>query len=97
MSNLKSLTPKTSANSTEQRTPNGNKVFSANVTFKECVNFLHYCRLLFKYILLLKSSCPGEEAQIRILSSWVLLLVDELKAKIIESGVTYEGENPQAK
>lgn len=30
------------------------KIFSAVFTFKESVNLLHYCRLIYKYVILLK-------------------------------------------
>lgn len=46
------------------------------MTFRECVNILHYCRLIYKYVTALKSTQPSEDNQIRVLSSWVLLLMD---------------------
>jgi len=30
------------------------KIISDRVTFKQCVNILHYCRLIFKYVMSLK-------------------------------------------
>ncbi len=30
------------------------KIISDRVTFKQCVNILHYCRLIFKFIMSLK-------------------------------------------
>ena len=30
------------------------KILSTPITFKECVNILHYCRLVYKYIMVLR-------------------------------------------
>ena len=74
-----------------KETTNGSKIFSVSITFKECVNLLHYCRLVYKYVSSLKSTHPSEENQIRVLSTWVLLLMDEIKRKINENGIVYDG------
>lgn len=76
-----------------QQNNNLSKVFSSSMTFKECVNILHYCRLMYKYVIGLKSTQVNEENQIRILSSWVLLVMSEIKKKISQNGIIYEGEN----
>ncbi len=31
------------------------KVVSGDLTFKSCVNFLHYCRLIYKHIAMMKN------------------------------------------
>jgi hypothetical protein len=35
-------------------------ILSASITFKECVNILHYCRLLFKHLMLMKEMSFGD-------------------------------------
>lgn len=69
----------------------GSKIFSANITFKECVNLLHYCRLIYKYVILLRESHPHEDGQARYLSGWLMLLMEEIKKKINENGIIYDG------
>lgn len=71
----------------------GSKIFSIPIAFKECVNILHYCRLIYKYVTSLKTIHPSEDSQIRILSTWVLLIIEEIKVKINDSSIIYEGEN----
>lgn len=51
------------------------KLISSVISFKECVNLLHYCRLVYKYVTLLKSMRPSEDNQVRVLSSWVLAFI----------------------
>lgn len=58
------------------------KLISSVISFKECVNLLHYCRLVYKYVTFLKSMRPNEDNQIRVLSSWVLAFIDDIKGKI---------------
>lgn len=41
----------------------------------------------------LKTIHPSEDSQIRILSTWVLLIIEEIKVKINDSSIIYEGEN----
>lgn len=36
------------------RKQNRDAILSTRVTFKECVNILHYCRLLFKHLMLMR-------------------------------------------
>lgn len=71
----------------------GNKIFSTSFTFKECVNLLHYCRLVYKYVVLMKETHPSEDNQIRTLAGWVLFFMDEIKNKINEGSVIYERDN----
>jgi hypothetical protein len=37
----------------------------------------------------LKATHPSEENQIKTLSTWVLLLMDEIKKKINDNGIIY--------
>lgn len=78
--------------STNNGTPSS-KVFSTSITFKECVNILHYCRLIYKYIIAVKESSDGEENQVKTFTAWLLLLMEEIRAKINNQGIIYEGEN----
>lgn len=67
------------------------KFFSTSITFKECVNILHYCRLIYKYIIALRDSSFSEENQIKTFTAWLLTLMDEIKAQINSNGIIYEG------
>ena len=66
---------------------------SSPITFKECVNILHYCRLLYKYIVSLRESIHNDENQVKTFTAWLLTLMEEIKNKINSNGIIYEGEN----
>lgn len=60
----------------------GSKIFSTMITFKECVNILHYCRLIYKFVILLRETKHHDENLGNTFSVWVLSLMNEIKARI---------------
>lgn len=57
------------------------------------MNLLHYCRLIYKYVIALRESNLYEDSQARYLSGWLMLLMEEINKKINENGIIYDGEN----
>lgn len=77
----------------EEQDHSSSKFFSTSITFKECVNILHYCRLIYKYIIALRDSSYSEENQIKTFTAWLLTMMDEIKAQISSNGIIYQGQN----
>ena len=47
-------------------------ILSGTLTFKECVNVLHYGRLIFKFLLTLKVSEYSNDGELLKLSKWLM-------------------------
>ena len=84
---------KNSPNNVKIETPleSSSKILSVAITFKECVNILHYCRLIYKYIIALRDSLYNDDNQVKTFTAWLLTLMEEIKNKINNSGIVYEG------
>ena len=57
------------------------------------MNLLHYCRLIYKFVTFMKETYFLDENISKILSSWVLSLMVEIKGQINDNKILYEGEN----
>lgn len=68
-------------------------ILSASITFKECVNILHYCRLLFKHLILMKEMSFGDENQSSIFKKWLSAILKTLMKEISGKRVRCDGEN----
>jgi hypothetical protein len=45
------------------------------ISFKECVNILHYCRLIFKFLLTVKMSEYINNNELFKLTKWLMLIL----------------------
>lgn len=68
-------------------------ILSANIYFKACVNVLHYCRLIYKHIVLAKEQLNYDENQIGIFKRWLSVILKTIMKSIENKKVIYEGEN----
>jgi hypothetical protein len=68
-------------------------ILSGSLSFKECVNILHYGRLIFKFLLTLKISEYSNDNELFKLSRWLMELLGEIQQKIERREIVYEGEN----
>jgi hypothetical protein len=66
-------------------------ILAGNLTFKECVNILHYGRLIFKFLLTLKISEYSNDNELFKLSKWLMELLGEINSKIERKHIVYEG------
>ena len=66
------------------------------ISFKIAVNILHYCRGLFRCLLVM-ISLGSKEADIKYLTGWLILALEELNNRLNEGGITFEGGNGDAK
>jgi hypothetical protein len=57
-------------------------ILSAKITFKECVNILHYSRLLFKHLVLMKELNFGDLNQHNIFKRWLSTILKTLVREI---------------
>lgn len=57
-------------------------ILSGSLSFKECVNILHYGRLIFKFLLTLKISEYSNDNELFKLSKWLMELLREISEKI---------------
>ena len=48
------------------------KILTGNLTFKECVNVLHYGRLIFKFLLTLKVTEYASDKELIQISKWLM-------------------------
>jgi hypothetical protein len=48
------------------------QILVGNLTFKECVNVLHYGRLIFKFLLTLKVTEYASDKELIQLSKWLM-------------------------
>jgi hypothetical protein len=69
------------------------QILSGELTFKECVNILHYGRLIFKFLLTLKVSEYSNDNELFKLSKWLMELLGEIKVKLEKKEIIYEGDN----
>lgn len=72
-------------------------ILSTQITFKECVNILHYCRLLFKHLVLMRDLNFGDENQNNIFKRWLSIILKTLMKAINEKKIKYEGDNLAAR
>jgi hypothetical protein len=66
----------------ESREKREDVILSARITFKECVNILHYCRLLFKHLVLMRDLAFGDENQNSIFKRWLSIILKTLMKEI---------------
>ena len=66
-------------------------LISTTITFKECVNILHYCRLVYKYTTTLRQSSYSDENQVKTFSKWLMKILKEINEKIDSKNIVYEG------
>lgn len=65
---------------------------NSTVTFQECVQLLHYCRLVYKTVLVINKSLRALNLKIAdYYTTWLLDMLDELSEKIPKY-VRFEGE-----
>lgn len=69
------------------------QILSGSLSFKECVNVLHYGRLIFKFLLTLKVSEYSNDNELFKLSKWLMELLAEISEKLDRREIVYEGEN----
>jgi hypothetical protein len=69
------------------------RILSGELSFKECVNILHYGRLIFKFLLTLKVSDYSNDNELFRLSKWLMELLGEISEKLEKKEIIYEGEN----
>lgn len=72
-------------------------IISGQLNFKECVNILHYCRLLFKHLILMRDMAFGDENQRSIFKRWLSTVLKSLKREVEEGRVVCGGENAAAR
>lgn len=58
------------------------QILSGDLSFKECVNILHYGRLIFKFLLTLKVSEYSNDNELFRLSKWLMELLGEINTKL---------------
>lgn len=58
------------------------QILSGEISFKECVNILHYGRLIFKFLLTLKVSDYSNDNELFRLSKWLMELLGEINEKL---------------
>lgn len=68
-------------------------ILSGEISFKECVNILHYGRLIFKFLLTLKVSEYCNDNELFRLSKWLMELLAEINFKLEKKEIIYEGDN----
>lgn len=66
------------------------------INFKIAVNLLHYCRGLFRCIQLMIAIREGE-TEIRFLTSWLIIVLEELNRKLNQGEIVFDGENSATK
>lgn len=66
-------------------------ILSAQLTFRQCVNILHYCRLLFKHLVLMSEMGFGDDNQRSIFKRWLSTILKTLKNEIDQKKVKCEG------
>lgn len=73
------------------------KILSSDVTFKACVNILHYCRLIYKYVTVLQilkdHKSVGDENRRNVFVRWLAIVVKTVNTRIDNKEVIYEGQN----
>ena len=69
----------------------GDMILSTTISFKECVNILHYCRLMYKHVVLMREIGVGEENQTSIFKKWLAAVLKTLMREITEKRVRCEG------
>lgn len=71
-------------------------IVTAHITFKVAINMLHYCRCMYRYCQLFMRT--GEDPKdLRFLAGWLMLVLEELKRKINEEEILFEGTNKEKK
>lgn len=67
------------------------------MTFRACVNILHYCRLVYKFVTVLNVLKDwkgiGDESRKNVFIRWLAIVVKVVNVKIDNKEVIYEGEN----
>lgn len=48
---------------------------------------------MYKFVISMRESLHNDEGIVNFFSAWVLTLMDEIKSKINENGVSYDGDN----
>lgn len=66
------------------------------INFKAAVNLLHYCRGLFRCLQLMIAINEGEN-EIKYLTGWLILILEELNRKLNQNEVLFEGDNSETK
>lgn len=94
---MNSLSKINNLNSKDFSNIKNDAILSAPITFKECVNILHYCRLVFKHLVLMKEINFGDESQTSIFKRWLSTILKTLMREINEKKIIYEGENRMAR
>lgn len=67
-------------------------IFTTTINFKAAVNLLHYCRGLFRSVQLMIAIKEGD-SEIKYLTGWLILVLEELNRKLNQHEVIFEGEN----
>ncbi len=65
------------------------QILSGILNFKECVNILHYARLIFKFVLMLKVSSYSNNNELFKLTRWLMEVLAEINEKIERREVVY--------
>jgi hypothetical protein len=65
------------------------QILSGTLTFKECVNILHYARLIFKFLLMLKVSVYSNNNELFKMTRWLMEVLAEISEKIERKDVLY--------
>ena len=72
------------------------RILSSDVTFRACVNILHYCRLIYKYVTVMqvmKEHKLGDENRRNLFVRWLAIVVKTVNTRIDNHEVIYEGDN----
>lgn len=65
------------------------QILSGRLSFKECVNILHYGRLIFKFLLMLKVSVYSNSNELFKMTRWLMDVLAEISEKIERKEVVY--------
>lgn len=72
-------------------------ILSSSITFRECVNILHYCRLIFKHLVSMKEISFGDENQRSIFKRWLCTVLKSLMREIEDKKIICDGDNIAAR
>ena len=64
------------------------------INFKESVNTLHYCRLLYKYLTMAREVEPESKNRkyYKLLASWMFKILTEISQKVERKEIVYDEE-----
>lgn len=68
-------------------------LISTRITFKECVNLLHYCRLVYKLLVSMRSCNLQEDIHFSQMNIFLMNSLSEISEKIECKGILYDAEN----